>query len=75
MDLAYYFRNYGEKEFENFCFDEFFIYLKRKINSKNDIIWAKSVDEIPEELCFNKKETNVCQSVFINFIKVINVGD
>jgi hypothetical protein len=34
--------------------DEFFIYRHRKINCKNDIIWAVSVNDIPDDLRYNK---------------------
>ncbi len=34
--------------------DEFFIYSQRKLNNKNDIIWAKSLSDIPDFLKYKK---------------------
>ena len=38
--------------------DEFFIYVLRKINTKNDIIWALNPNDIPEYLRYNRHPRN-----------------
>ena len=54
LRLAKYFINLFNNEPEilpNMVFmDEFYIYQQRKINSKNDIIWTFSVNDIPDHL-------------------------
>ncbi len=58
LRLAKHFINLFNNEPEilpNMVFmDEFYIYQQRKINSKNDIIWAFSVNDIPDHLRYNK---------------------
>lgn len=53
----------------NFIFgDEFLIYAMRKPNTKNDIIWARSIADIPDEIRYRKvaKWPN-CIGLFVAF--------
>ena len=46
--------------------DEFMIYMKRAINTKNDIIWAFNVNDIPESIRYNKKPRKPdCIGIFV----------
>lgn len=48
--------------------DEFFVYAIRKANSQNDIIWAKSVDDIPEHERYREIVRNpTCIGIFVLF--------
>ena len=46
--------------------DEFYIYISRKPNSKNDIIWARSPQDIPDEEHYRQIMKNPeCIGIFI----------
>ena len=48
--------------------DEFFVYVTRKPNSQNDIIWSKTPDEIPDEERYREViKSPDCVGVFIMF--------
>ncbi|MCP3850963.1 MAG: hypothetical protein GY694_12105 [Gammaproteobacteria bacterium] len=60
-------------------FDEFYVYLQRKHNSKNDIIWFTSPDAIPEHIRLNRKNKKPgCVGVFVlrspKTVFIINKG-
>jgi hypothetical protein len=70
--FANYMSNWTEDDFLNFaCSDEFYLYTNRKPNSKNDIIWARSVEEIPDEERFRMVGAHpACFGIFICFTAV-----
>ena len=44
-----YLADWGEEDFLHVvCSDEFYVYLHRKPNCRNDIVWATNIDEIPD---------------------------
>lgn len=48
--------------------DEFFVYTVRKPNHKNDIIWARSIDEIDEDIRYRKLiKFPECVGIFVCF--------
>jgi len=62
LALSKYFVNFFQTNpdvLENMIFiDEFFIYHLTKCNTKNDVIWAKSRDDIPNDIAYNKYPKN-----------------
>lgn len=70
--FANYLSNWGEDDFLNLaCSDEFYLYTNRKPNSKNDIIWARSIDEIPDDERFRMVGAHPqCYGVFVCFTAV-----
>jgi hypothetical protein len=66
----------------NFIFcDEFYVYVERKPNSKNDIIWSKDINDIPENIRYRKVKKNpkclgilVAVSKYNMFYKLKNDG-
>jgi hypothetical protein len=68
LELVDYLSNFGLKHWENFVFsDEFYFYSMRKHNSKNDIIWGKSVEDLRSKLIKPKARGVQCVGVFIAF--------
>jgi hypothetical protein len=66
LDLAYFLSDYRFEHWENFVFsDEFFFYSMRKHNSKNDIIWGKSVSDLKLQLLHRNARGVSCVGVFI----------
>lgn len=48
-----------------FC-DEFYVYIQRKPNSRNDIIWARCIEDIPDEIRYRKVAKNpICIGIFV----------
>lgn len=64
-----YLRDWGEEDFLHLvCSDEFYVYLHRKPNSKNDIVWATEIDEIPEHERFRQTVKHPqCIGIFVCF--------
>jgi len=49
--FADYLSDWTEEHFLNLaCSDEFYLYANRKPNSQNDIIWPRSVEDIPDDV-------------------------
>jgi hypothetical protein len=68
LDLVYYLSDLEPKHWENFVFsDEFFFYSMRKHNSKNDVIWGKSVSDLKAQLFHRNARGVQCVGVFIAF--------
>ena len=72
MWFAGYLSDWDEDAFLNIAAcDEFYLYVDRSPNSQNDIVWARSVEDIPEDVRFRFVGAHpACFGVFVCFTAV-----
>lgn len=70
--FADYLSDWTEEHFLNLaCSDEFYLYANRKPNSQNDIIWPRSVEDIPDDVRYRMVSAHpACYGVFVCFTAV-----
>ena len=70
--FANYLSEWNEDDFLNLAVsDEFYLYVDRKPNSRNDVIWSRSLDEIPEDVRYRMVDAHpACYGIFICFTAV-----
>ena len=67
-----YLSNWDEDAFLNLAVsDEFYLYVDRRPNSRNDVIWARGTEEIPDDVRYRLVGAHpACYGIFVCFTAV-----